>query len=339
MREIMESQNKKDGGPKATQMQKFVTFTMRGLGNFVHKFDVASYGDDMVASVKRRINARGNTLISAGILFPITHRLLQAAAKVDFGTINTGKEVEGSSAIADSSFSAKAKLAMYRLGTEKDGVPRGALPKVISDVADAAKQETKFIELLYGEEHGTDRYLAIPFFEQLHRDNPDLYTAAFVVEKWNRANVDFCEGMYEGVRRLFPLLSDTADRGDLRRVAMSEKRSKGKPIWQFPDTWEIKSKKGYLEGTVVPLLGSEYNGYGLKLETQRYINPHETKTTRAGADPDDSHGAEVSLEATNHNSKFDTFISSRQTSHQRGGYESTLSPATGWPRKKYMMGF
>ena len=92
------------------------------------------------------------------------------------------------------------------------------------------------------------RYQATPFFEQLHRDNPDLYTVDFVLETWRRGNVDFRECMNEGVRRLLPLLSDTADRGYLRRVSMIEKRSTGKPIWQFPDTWEINSKRGYWKG-------------------------------------------------------------------------------------------
>ena len=68
----------------------------------------------------------------------------------------------------------KEKLARYRLGAGKYDTPRGALPKVRSEFADAAKQEAKFIELLYGEEHGADRYKSIPFFDELHRGNPDL---------------------------------------------------------------------------------------------------------------------------------------------------------------------
>ena len=123
MREITENRNKKDENPKATKMQKFVTFAMRGFGNFTHKLAVARYGDDMIASVKRCINARGNTLIAAGIRFPIAYRLLKAAVKVDFGTINTGKEVEGSTTLADFPFWPKEKLERYRLGTEKDDIP------------------------------------------------------------------------------------------------------------------------------------------------------------------------------------------------------------------------
>ena len=119
----------------------------------------------------------------------------------------------------------------------------GALPRVISEFVDASQQEAEFIAFLYGEEHGTGRYKEIPVFEKLRRDNPDLYSVDFAVATWHRANVDFCEWAYGGVRRLLPLLSDTADRGDLRRVAMSEKRSTGKPIWQFPDTWKINSER------------------------------------------------------------------------------------------------
>ena len=104
MREIMESQNKKDEDPNATKMQKFVTFAMRGFGDFLRKLDVSSYGDDMIASVKRCVGARGNTLIASGIRPPITYRLLNASVKVDFGAINTGKEVEGSTTLADFPF-------------------------------------------------------------------------------------------------------------------------------------------------------------------------------------------------------------------------------------------
>ena len=128
----MENQRREDENPKATKMQKFVTFSMRGFGNFTHQLAVASYGEDMVASVKRCINARGNTLIAAGIRFPITHRLLKAAVKVDFGTINTGKEVARCSTLADFPFWSEEKLERYRLRTAKDEIPRRAWPNVIS---------------------------------------------------------------------------------------------------------------------------------------------------------------------------------------------------------------
>ena len=69
-----------DENPKTTKLQKFVTFAMSGFGNFTHMLAVGSYGEDSIASVKRCINARGNALIAAGIRFPITYRLLKAAA-------------------------------------------------------------------------------------------------------------------------------------------------------------------------------------------------------------------------------------------------------------------
>ena len=73
---------------------------------------------------------------------------------------------------------------------------------------------------------------------------------------------------------------------------MSERNSTGRPVWTFPDTWEIKSKRGYWERTVVPLLESEYKGFGLKIATQRYINPSD-KTMRTGADQDEVFAGEV----------------------------------------------
>ena len=182
MRELMEKKTNKDENPRTTKMQKFATFAMRGFGNFSHVLAVGSYGEDLIASVKRCIDARGNTPIAAGIRFPITHRLLKASVKMDFGTINTGKEVEGSTMLADFPYWSKERLERYRLGTEKDDIPRGKLPQVIAEFVDAAKQETKYLELLYGEEHAPDRLRAITFFEQLHRDNPDLYTVPFGVE-------------------------------------------------------------------------------------------------------------------------------------------------------------
>ena len=78
-------------------------------------------------------------------------------------------------------------------------------------------------------------------------------------------------------------MNDTADRGDLRRTAMSERNNTGKPVWRFPETWKITSKRGYWKRTAVPLLESEYKGFGLKVATQRYINPYENKQTRTGS--------------------------------------------------------
>ena len=100
-------------------------------------------------------------------------------------------------------------------------------------------------------------------------------------------NVDFCDGMYGGIRRLLPMMTDTDDRGDLRRIAMSERNNSGKPVWRFPETWKINPKRGYWKRTVVPLLESEYKGFGLKMDTQRYVNPGDAKSTRTGAEMED----------------------------------------------------
>ena len=101
MREIMENKQGKDGNPKATKLRKFSTFAMRGFGGSPRMLAVGSFGGDLIASVKRCINARGNNLIASGVRFPITYRLLKAEEKVDFGTVHTGKEVEGSTALGD----------------------------------------------------------------------------------------------------------------------------------------------------------------------------------------------------------------------------------------------
>ena len=100
MREIMANKQGKGANPKTTKLQKFATFGIRGFGYVPHTLAVGSYGDDLIASVKRCINARSNTPIDAGIRFSITYRLLKAAVRVDFGTINIGKEADASTALA-----------------------------------------------------------------------------------------------------------------------------------------------------------------------------------------------------------------------------------------------
>ena len=74
---------------------------------------------------------------------------------------------------------------------------------------------------------------------------------------------------------------------------MSERNSAGRPVWSFPDTWAIKSKKGYWGRTVAPLLESEYKGFGLKIATQRYINPNEINVMRTGADGNNDDAEEL----------------------------------------------
>ena len=81
--------------PNPTKLQKFLTFAMRGFGNSNHMLAVGGYGEDLIAIFKRCVGARWDSLIAAGIRVPITSRLLKDAADVDFGTINTGKEVDG----------------------------------------------------------------------------------------------------------------------------------------------------------------------------------------------------------------------------------------------------
>ena len=99
--------------------------------------------------------------------------------------------IEGSTALADFPYWSQGKLKRHRMGAEKDGVPRGSLPVIISEFAGAARQEAMFIELLLGEEHGDDRNESAAFSDQLRRDTPVRYTVSFFVETWRRANVDF----------------------------------------------------------------------------------------------------------------------------------------------------
>ena len=58
-------------------------------------------------------------------------------------------------------------------------------------------------------------------------------------------------------------MSDTADRGDLLRIATGERKNTDKPVWRLPDTCGVTSKRGYWERAVVPLLESEFKGFGL----------------------------------------------------------------------------
>ena len=132
----------------------------------------------------------------------------------------------------------------------------------------------------------------IHFSEQLHRGGPGLYIAAVLLGTCHRANVGLREGMYGGIRRLTPLLSNTADRGDLRRVAMSERPNSGKHVWIFSYTWEIRSRDGFRKRTVVPRAETEYEGFGLKTADQRYINPCGPRT-RTGADIEDGENGQI----------------------------------------------
>ena len=93
--ELAEGKQGNGEDPHPAIRQKLVKSAMSGFGNPNILLAVGSSGDDLIASVMRRIDARGNTLISAGIRFPITHRLLIAAVKVDFGSVNTGEDIGG----------------------------------------------------------------------------------------------------------------------------------------------------------------------------------------------------------------------------------------------------
>ena len=101
------------------------------------------------------------------------------------------------------------------------------MPAIISEFDEAEKQATELTELLYGEEHGADRYGEVPLFEQLRRGEPGLYTVPLDWGTLHRENVDFRERLCGCIRRLRPLFSDAADRGDSRTIAMSGRKSSG----------------------------------------------------------------------------------------------------------------
>lgn len=159
---------------------------------------------------------------------------------------------------------AECGRARYRLGDAKGDIPRGSLPVIISEFVCEPDQETKPIEMLYGEVHGDARNDAVPFFELPRRDNPELYAVAFVAGTWRRPNVDFCDCMYGGFRRLLPLLGDTADRDDLRRVATGERQNSGKPDWSFPETWRC--------GGNADIKREQWLPFGIRIQWLRYGN-------------------------------------------------------------------
>lgn len=88
--------------------------------------------------------------MAEGFRFPTTYILLRDAAKMDFGTINTGKATEGSATLGCSHIGQMGNLERYRFGTEKGDTPRWPMPEIISEFADDAKQEARLNALLYG---------------------------------------------------------------------------------------------------------------------------------------------------------------------------------------------
>ena len=59
----------KEEAPRSTKPLKFATFAMRGFGSSAHVLAVGIYGDDLIASAKRCVNARGDTLIADVVRF------------------------------------------------------------------------------------------------------------------------------------------------------------------------------------------------------------------------------------------------------------------------------
>ena len=105
------------------------------------------------------------------------------------------------------------------------------------------------------------------------------------METWHRANVDFCEGMYDGIRSSNPLLSDASDRGDIRTIATSARNS----------TWGPYGNSRYVENQIEERIsgtgdstigGVRVRRIGLEIAAQRYIDHSDTKT-RTGAESND----------------------------------------------------
>ena len=60
--------------------------------------------------------------------FSHPHRLIKESVKVDFGTANIGRAVEGSTALGDFPYWSKEKLGKYRMGPSQEDIRRITLP-------------------------------------------------------------------------------------------------------------------------------------------------------------------------------------------------------------------
>lgn len=139
------------------------------------------------------------------------------------------------------------------MGGEKGDIARSSVPAERADFADDTLRDTRFTELKYGPEHGTDRREAAKFSEQVRRCDPELYTLSSTVKTRHLPSVDFSEGMYGRFRRLVPIIPDTGGRGDLRRLAPIGHGSSGGPVWKFPPAREISSAYDIGKGRRPPI--------------------------------------------------------------------------------------
>ena len=208
-------EGKRNGeAPKTTNVQKFLTIAICGFDNFAHIPAVGSYGEDPVACAKRSAGARGNASIADGVRFPIARRLLRADFEVDFGTVNTCKEADGSTTLGDGTYWSKVQLERYIMGGEKEDFPRSPIPTEMSEFADDTLQETRFAECFYRIGRGPRWKEATKFLEKPRRGNQEMHPVYFTVDTWRRMNVDFCDGMYGRIKRPSPLMPAACGRGN-----------------------------------------------------------------------------------------------------------------------------
>ena len=99
---------------------------------------------------------------------------------------------------------------------------------------------------------GGERREALRKLEHFHERKPDLFTAPFIVECWNRMWFEYTECVREGVRTLVRMLPEGTSREALATLALSPHRKTGARVWRWPNVFSFKSKSGMWKGRILP---------------------------------------------------------------------------------------
>ena len=222
---MRERGEKKAGGQCKTD--QFAAVALRGFGLHKTILGTGAYGTELEQVIRRQGKSERGRLWNKKLRVVIANRIARAASCGRFGHHPGEGGDDVSIATADCFPLGGAKYKGYVCDGEKLE-EKGKEPHTLGYFASAAKQQVRLFCLLYGEEHRDGRLDALKHLRKSHDEKPELPTAHFIVESWNRVWFEFCGSVREGIRSLLRILPDGVNREALVALALSPYGKSGK---------------------------------------------------------------------------------------------------------------
>jgi len=210
-------------------------------------------GRELFHGMRRACEHSKHLMLAVKCPTTISNRIAWGTAALAWGGKDHLELPSWSLSVADFPLCRGEDFDNYSMPADVKLEPRPRHPVVFSQWYRQAENAITLWCLLYGREHGRERYAALESLRRSHEHDEDEYPARYVYAIWEELNAAWCEQLREKRRRLCLLLGKQSPRKeDLKLCALAPTGPNQEASFKFPNVFDLDDPSGYYMMVCMP---------------------------------------------------------------------------------------